>query len=175
MKRAVFGFILILLIFTFSSCSQSGRPDYELLSDRLSQINEHYAFEYFDMFLYEGSYHVYFSLCSQDDVMLSIQLDDNCNIENVTVTADKGKMTTDGEKNAYKTFASAVISAFCELSESEKKELSNTMSYENINFYFSDLYETYDALRYSFIFSSNSQSINLYCEYVNVIEPETEN
>lgn len=162
-----------LLIFSFSGCTEPERPDYELLSERMAQINQHYAFEYFDMFRYEGAYHVYFSLCSNDDVMLSFVLDENSNIENVTVTADKSKMTTDGERNAYKSFASAVISSFADLSDKEKKELSENLSFENTNFYFSDLYETYSALRYNFIFSSNSQCINLYCEYVEVMEDST--
>lgn len=175
MKKFFAVMLCFIMIFSFSGCTEPDRPDYEMLSERMAQINEHYAFEYFDMFLYDGAYHVYFSLCSEDDVMLSMVLDENSNIYSVTVTADKTKMTTDGQRNAYKSFSSAVISSFAQLSDKEKKELSENLSYENINFYFSDLYETYSALRYNFTFSSNSQYINLCCEYVEVMEDVTNN
>lgn len=173
MKKFFAVLMCFIMIFSFAGCTEPDRPDYELLSERMSEINEHYSFQYFDMFLYEGAYHVYFSLCSEDDVMLSMVLDENSNIDSVTVTADKAKMTTDGERDAYKSFASAVISSFAQLSDKEKSELSKNLSFENTNFYFSNLYETYSALRYNFIFSSNSQYINLYCEYTEVMEDPT--
>lgn len=175
MKKILTVLLCFVVIFSLAGCTESERPDYEMLSERMSQINEHYAFEYFDMFLYEGAYHVYFSLCSEDDIMLSMVLDENSNIDSVTVTAEKTKMTTEGQRNAFKSFSSALISSFAQLSDKEKRELSDNLSYENINFYFSDLYETYSALRYDFTFSSNSQYINLCCEYVEVMEDVTNN
>lgn len=174
MKKCVALILCMLIIFSFSGCSEPARPDYEMLAERMAQTDESYYFEYFDMFFYDGSYHVYFSLCSEDDVMLSMEFDENCNIDSVTVTADKSKMGTAVEKSAYKSFASAVISSFAVLTDKEKKELSENISFENTDSYFSDIYETYSALRYNFIFSSNSQSINLYCRYFEVMEEKSE-
>ncbi|MBQ8210552.1 MAG: hypothetical protein IJZ35_08230 [Clostridia bacterium] len=173
MKRICAFLLILTLIFTLSGCSESSQPDYELLSKRMSEYNEHYAFEYFDMFQYDGAYHVYFSLCSEDDIMLSMTFDEENNISSVAVTAESAKMTTDGQRNAFKSFTSAVTNSFCTLSDKEKSELKN-LSTENINLYFSDIYETYSALRYNFIFSSNSQYIVYFCEYVQVMEDLTQ-
>lgn len=173
MKRICAVLLVLTVIFSFSACSESSIPDCELLSKRLGQTNEYYAFDYSDMFQYDGVYHVYYSLCSEDDLLLSLTFDSNNNIASVTVTAEKSKMTTDGQKDAFKSFSSAVINSFCNLSDKEQSEV-NKMSLQNINFYFSDIYETYSALRYNFIFSSNSEYIVFFCEYVQVMEDFTQ-
>lgn len=173
MKKISAVLLILFILFSFSGCSENSRPDYEMLSERLAESNEHYAFDYFDMFLYDGAYHVYYSLCSEDDIMLTMVLDDEGIIDSVCVTAEKAKMTTDGQRNSFKSFSSAVINSFCTLSDKEKSELKNTLSLENVNFYFSNLYETYSALRYNFIFSSNSEYIIFNCEYVQSMEDLT--
>lgn len=170
MKKCIVFLLFSIMLFSFSGCSEEVRPDYETLANRMATVNENYYFEYFDMFRYDGAYHVYFSLCSEDDVMLSMIFDDNMNIDSLTVTADKSKMTTDGERNAYKSFATAVMNSFAVLTDKEKSDFKKNIDIENINLYFSDRYETFSALRYNFIFSSNSQSINFYCEYVEQME-----
>lgn len=170
MKKTVCFIMVFFVLFCFSSCSQEARPDMETLSKRLTVINVNYAFDYFDAFMYDGAYHVYFSLCSEDDILLSIHTDKNGNIDDVTVIAYAENMKTEGERNAYMNFSSAVIDCFAGLSEKEKKEKEKNLSYRKPSLYFSDLYETYSALRYNFIFSSNSAYISLYCEYSDVIE-----
>ena len=172
MKRICACLLSFAFIFLFSGCSESSLPDYELLSQRMSEINEYYAFDYFDMFQYNGAYHIYYSLCSDDDILFSLTFDQENNISSVTVIAEKSKMTTDGQRNAFKSFSSAVIKSFCTLSDKETSKV-NKMSVQNINFYFSDIYETYSALRYNFIFSSNSEYIIFHCEYVQVMEDFT--
>ena len=170
MKKTVSIILCIVFLVSFSSCTEEERPDMTALSERLALINEYYAFDYFDAFIYDGAYHVYFSLCSEDDVMLSIHTDEVGNIDDVTVTAVAEKMKTDGERNAYMNFSSAVIDSFTGLSEKEKKEKEKSLSYQKPKLYFSDLYETYSALRYNFVFSSNSEYISLYCEYSEVMD-----
>lgn len=173
MKRISAFFIVLTMILTLSGCSEKSTPDYEMLSERLGRYNEYYAFEYSDIFEYEGAYHVYYSLCSENDVMLSMTFDEDNNISAVAVTAQKSKMTTDGQRQAFRSFSSAVTDSFCTLSEKEKTEVSN-LSVQNINLYFSDLYETYSALRYNFIFSSNTEFIVFYCGYVQLMEDFTQ-
>lgn len=173
MKKAVCIIMFFVLLFCFSSCSQESRPDMETLSKRLSVINESYAFDYFDAFMYDGAYHVYFSLCSEDDILMSIRTDKNGNIDDVTVIAYAENMKTEGERNAFMNFSSAVVDCFSQLNEKEKKEKEKSLSYRKPNLYFSNLYETYSALRYNFIFSSNSAYISLCCEYSDVIEMTT--
>ena len=170
MKKAVCIIMIFILLFCFSSCTQDARPDMETLSKRMAVINENYAFDYFDAFLYDGAYHVYFSLCSEDDILLSIRTDSDGNIDDVAVTAYAENMKTEGERNAFMNFSSAVADCFAELSEKEKKEKEKSLSYRKPNLYFSNLYETYSALRYNFIFSSNSAYICFYCEYDDVID-----
>lgn len=172
MKRICAFLLALTVIFSFSACSESSTPDYELLSKRLSEINEYYAFNFFEMFQYDGAYHTYYNLCSEDDLLLSLTFDEENNISSVTVTAEKSKMTTDGQRNAFKSFSSAVINSFCTLSDKETAEVKK-MSVENVNLYFSDIYETYSALRYNFVFSSNSEYIIFHCEYVQVMEDFT--
>lgn len=174
MKHICVFFLIFTVILSFSSCSESSIPDYELLSKRLSEENENYSFDYFDMFQYDGAYHTYYSLCSEDDLLLSLTFDENTKISSVTITAEKSKMTTDSQRNAFKSFTSAVINSFCILSHKEKAEVKK-MNVENINLYFSDIYETYSALRYNFIFSSNSEYIIFHCEYIQVMEDFTVN
>ena len=165
--------MVFIILFCFSSCSQETRPDMETLSKRLSVINENYAFDYFDAFMYDGAYHVYFSLCSEDDILLSIHTDGNGKIDDMTVIAYAENMKTEGERNAFMNFSSAVVDCFTQLSEKEKKEKEKSLSYQKTNLYFSDLYETYSSLRNNFIFSSNSAYISLYCEYSDVIDITT--
>ena len=170
MKKIVAIILCVVFMVSLSACTEESRPDMTALSERLALINEYYAFDYFDAFIYDGAYHIYFSLCSEDDVMLSIRTDEAGNINDVTVTAVAEKMKTDGERNAYMNFSSAVIDSFTDLSEKEKKEKEKSLSYQKPKLYFSDLYETYSALRYNFIFSSNSAYISLYCEYYEVMD-----
>lgn len=170
MKKSVCIIMCFVILLGFSSCTVESRPDMQMLSERLSLINENYAFDYFDAFIYDGAYQIYFSLCSKDDVLLSIHTDKNGNIDDVTVIAYAENMKTDGERNAYMNFSSAVIDCFTELSEKEKNEKEKSLSYMKPKLYFSDLYETYSALRYNFVFSSNSAYISLYCEYFEVME-----
>ena len=109
------------MIFSFSGCSEPPRPDFSMLSESLSAVNEKYHFEYFDMFLYEGAYHVYLSLASQDDVLLSMVFGENGNIDSVTVVADKEKSDSANGRKAYMDFVSAVIDSFSELTEKNKR------------------------------------------------------
>lgn len=170
MKKAVLPIICFALIFSLSSCSEEARPDMEALSAELAEINENYSFEFFDAFLYEGAYQLYFSLCSEDDILLSVCTDEEGNIDSVTVTAYAEKMKTDGQRNAFMNFSSAVIDCFTALSDKEKAEKNSSLSYKKPNLYFSSLYETYESLNYKFIFSSNSVYISLFCEYFEPVE-----
>ena len=170
MKKIISVFLLFVILFGFSACTEDARPDMTALSERLASINEYYAFDYFDAVVYDGAYHIYFSLCSENDVMLSVHADNEGNIDDVTVIAAAEKMKTDGERKAYMNFSSAVIESFADLSEKEKKEKEKSLSYKKPGLYFSDLYETYSALRYNFVFSSNSEFISLYCEYTEIME-----
>ncbi|MBO5935484.1 MAG: hypothetical protein J6Q94_08350 [Clostridia bacterium] len=170
MKKFVSVFLCFIILFGFSACTEEARPDMTALSERLALINEYYAFDYFDAVIYDGAYHVYFSLCSENDVLLSLHTDEAGNIDDVTITAVAEKMKTDGERNAYMNFSSAVIDSFTSLSEKDVKEKEKSLSYRKPGLYFSDLYETYSALRYNFVFSSNSEYISLYCEYTEIME-----
>lgn len=170
MKKFAAAFVFPLILLLLSSCTAEGRPDCAVFSDRLSKIDERYAFDYFDMFLYDDTYNVYFDLCGKDDVLLSVNTDSSGNIDNLTVTANIESFASDNERNEYMKFACAVTDSFARLSEKEKKELDENLSYKNPELYFTDLYETYSALRYNFIFSSNSEFICLYCEYYEVME-----
>lgn len=175
MKKTVCIILVFIILLSFTSCTQEARPDMEALSERLSAINENYAFDYFDAFMYDGAYHVYFSLCSEDDILLSIHTDDAGNIDDVTVIAYAENMKTEGERNAFMNFSSAVVDCFSQLSEKERNEKDKTLSYRKPKLYFSDIYETYSSLRYKFVFSSNSAYISLYCEYYEVMDITEEN
>lgn len=172
MKRICAFFIVLSFIFSFSACTESSTPDYELLSKRLSAVNENYGFDYFNMFQYNGAYHTYYSICTEDDLLLSLTFDKEYNVSSVTVTAEKSKMTTDNQRKEFKSFVSAVIESFCTLSDKEKTDMQK-MNFNNIDLYFSDIYESYSALRYNFIFSSNSEYIIFDCKYVQVMEDFT--
>ncbi len=165
MKRIIAIFLLFAVLISFPSCSENARPDIPILSERMASINENYAFDYFDTFVYEGAEHVFFSLCSEDDVLLSLETDDDGNIDAVTVTAFAGKMTSEQEKMAFLNFSEAVIGSFATLTEKEIAEKNKNLSSGNTQMYFTDLYETYSSLRNNFIFSSNSSCICLRCEY----------
>lgn len=165
MRKVTAVFICIFMIFSFSSCSEPSRPDFSMLSERLGAINENYHFEYFDMFLYDGAYHVYLSLNSQDDVLLSMIFGENGNIDSVTVVADKEKTDSPAGRKAYSDFVSAVIDIFTQLSERERTELYEAVSVRNTDAYFTDRYERYQSLRHNFVFSSDSQGVSFYCEY----------
>ena len=48
-----------------------------VLSERMALVNEHYAFNYFDTFVYDGANRIFFSLCSENDILLTINTDEN--------------------------------------------------------------------------------------------------
>lgn len=136
-----------------------------ILSQRMSEINENYGFDYFDSFVYDGANRIFFSLCSENDVLLTINTNAVGKIKKVNITAVNDSMKTEGERQAYKNFSSAVINSFANLSEKELRERDDELSYTNTKTYFSDIYETYSSKRYHFTFTSNSEFISLDCEY----------
>ncbi len=170
MKKVTAIIMCVSVLMCFSGCAGEARPDMMALSEKMAEYNEHYAFDYFDTFVYENATRVFFSLCSEDDVMLTITTDEDGKIDTVNITAVSNKMKTDGERNAFMNFSMAVAESFAPLSESEKKACDEALSYKKPNMYFSDLYEKYSSLRHHFIFSSNSEYISLDIEYYEVIE-----
>lgn len=171
MKKLCCLFISFVLIF-LCSCSSEPRPDVSMLADRLSLCDERYYFDYTDIFVYENVTHVYLSLCSEDDVMLSFETGHNGNIDSVTVTAFSDTMNTAEAREELKKLFCAVIDSFSMLSEYETEEKNKSLSYMNPDLYFSDIYETYTSLRNHFIFSSNSRYMCLYCDYYEVMSLE---
>ena len=169
MKKTISVLLLISILFSFSSCTTEKRPDILLFSERLSNIDERYGFDYFDMFIYENEHHVYLNICKENDVMLSFRIGNNSDIENVTVTAFSETVATGEEKEELKKVFNAVIDSFAMLSEKEKDEKEQILSYNNTDIYFTDLYETYSSLRNNFIFSSNPSFMCLYCEYYEIM------
>lgn len=173
MKKIISLILIFSLSLAFSSCTNESRPDYEYLSAGLSAINEKYAFDYFDMFIYEDAYQVYLSLEAEDDVLLSFHSDEDGNISDITVTAYSKITSDDRKKAAYRDFAESVIKVFCGLSKEENEAVSGNLSYNDVDKYFTDLYETYTCGRYNFIFSSNSEFIYTYCQYFEAMEDPT--
>ncbi len=154
------------------SCSSEARPDVTMFADRLSLCDERYYFDYADLFVYENVTHVYLSLCSEDDVMLSFETGNNGNVDSVTVTAFSDTMNTVDAREELKKLFCAVIDSFSMLSEYETEVKNKSLSYMNPDLYFSDIYETYTSLRNNFIFSSNSKYMCLYCDYYEVMSLE---
>lgn len=171
MKKLCCLFISFVMIF-LCSCSSEARPDVSMFADRLALCDERYYFDYADLFIYENITHVYLSLCSEDDVMLSFETGHNGNIDSVTVTAFSDTMNTVEAREELKKLFCAVIDSFSMLSEYETEEKNKSLSYMNPDLYFSDIYETYTSLRNHFIFSSNSSYMCLYCDYYEVVSLE---
>ena len=157
--------LISVFLLSFTGCAEEPEPDMTILSQRMAQFNANYGFDYFDSFVYDGANRIYFSLCSKNDVLLTVNTDSEGKIKKVSITALQDSMKTEGERQAYKNFSSAVINSFTTISDKEERQLDDTLSYKNTNTYFSDLYETYSSKRYHFVFSSNSEFINLDCEY----------
>ena len=168
MKKLCCLLIAFCMLF-LCSCSAEARPDVTMFADRLALCDERYYFDYTDMFIYENITHVYLSLCSVDDVMLSFEMGTNGNIDSVTVTAFSDMMNTSEAREELKTLFCAVVDSFSLLSEYETEEKNKSLSYMNPDLYFSDIYETYTSLRNNFIFSSNSMYMCLYCDYYEVM------
>lgn len=173
MKKIISLILTASVFLMLAGCTQEARPDYEYLSAQLSEINEKYGFEYFDMFIYEDAYQVYLSLESEDDVLLSFHTDENGSISDITATA-YGKTTSDDRKKAaYRDFVQNLIGVFCNLSNEDRNGVNENLSYDSIDKYFTDLYETYTCGRYNFIFSSNSEFTYTYCRYFEAMENPT--
>lgn len=51
MKKIISLILTASVFLMLAGCTQEARPDYEYLSAQLSEINEKYGFEYFDMFI----------------------------------------------------------------------------------------------------------------------------
>lgn len=162
--------LITVMLLTFSACSSEQRIGYQNLSDNLREYSENYAFEYTDMFILEHTYQTYLSLSSENDVLLSMNLDEKGNIDGLTVTAHKNKINTNAEKEALQNFLSAIIDCYTDLSAKEYKELREKLSYNNTNEYFSNFYERYSSKRNHFVFSSNSEFVFFDCEYYEAIE-----
>ena len=82
-----------------------------------------------------------------------------------TVTVFSDTVNSENAKNEISRFFSTCIDSFALLSDKEKQEKDDILSYNDTSAYFTDLYETYPTLRNNIIFSSNPVYMCLYCEY----------
>ncbi len=166
MKKIISVIICILIIFSFSGCGEEERPDFELLSTRLTEINEKYGFDFFNMFFYDDAYRIYLSLASDHDVLLTMTFGENSNIDTVTVTAVADALKNENAKAEFSSFCAAVISSFASLSDADSEKLYKETDICTQSLYFTNIYQTFETMHYSFVFSSDSQSLNLYCKYI---------
>ena len=169
MKKIFYLTVCFVLMLTFSSCSSSARPDIMRIAQRLTATDEKYSFDYFDMFIYDNVYHVYLSLCEEDDVMISFETDTDGNVNNVTVTAFADSMNNPQSAEELCSLFCAVIDSFATLSQRETDEMNSALSFCDTAVYFTDVYETFTSLRNNFVFSSNSRYMCLYCDYYEIM------
>lgn len=158
MKRLI---IILLILLMLCGCTKASRPDFEQLADTLSQVDERYYFEYFDMFCYKDSYRVFLSILNEDDVLISMDLEDNLNIGTLTVTAMKKSFDSVNGRAELKKLFGAVLQVFSQ----DGEEVIGEIGADEDPLYFSDFYKEHTGRRYKYTLSSNSEFISLCVRY----------
>ena len=112
-------FIVILSVsMSFCACERTRKTDYPELNRRLKKEDAAYGFNEDEMFINGGVYYAFYSVFSEDDMLLTMTEDSEHMLTSVTLTA-AGNDKTEGFSAGFLRLAAALTSAFVPPEEAE--------------------------------------------------------
>lgn len=91
MKKTAALSVITALVFSFSACVKDKRFDYSELNLRLGKEAPEFVFDENGLFCSDGVYYVFYSLCSEDDMLLTLKEDEKGRLTRVCLTLDAEK------------------------------------------------------------------------------------
>lgn len=172
MKKIIYIIICMSFLLILPACRGDVKPDIAALGEKMGRINPDYSFGYFNTFVFEDTARVFFSLEGEDNALLSLSTDNSGAITCINITAGSSTITTDAQKLQLASLFAAAAEAYTLMTEKEKTDCLEKLSFDNPQAYFTDLFEQFRAQRYIFTFSSNSECISLDIAYSDIIQAE---
>ncbi len=164
MKKWICGLLAVILMLC-AGCTASQRFGMQELSRRLGEQNERYAFSLDGVSLYNEYYHIPFSLEQEEDLLLSCKEDENGQLTQLLLTAEKDTAPT----GDFLAFSLLLIEVFCNVSSYEAVALAEQAGLTGEDVLFADHTGTAETGRYSFTFFSTPLSITAILSYDDAI------
>lgn len=126
-KKTVMCLLLAFLCVLFSGCTRSERIDYSELNRRLKKEDKAFSFSEKDVFFRDGVYYAFYSVLSEEDMLLTMKENDEGRLTCVTLTVLGGDAVTEELKTAFLRFSAALTASFAlpenagELIEAQKE------------------------------------------------------
>lgn len=166
-KRLIY--VLLVMVFVLcAGCTAPQRFGMQELSRRLEEQNERYAFSLDAVTLYNEYYHIPFSLEQEEDLLLSCKEDENGQLTQLLLTAEKDTAPTDD----FLTLSQLLLEIFCNVSEYEAAAMAEEAGMTGADVLFSDHTGKAEKGRYSFTFFSTPLSITAILTYDDAIVAE---
>jgi|GEM_PF-6315937 len=83
--------VLLALLSGLASCVREKRFDYSELNIRIKKEAPEYSFREKELFYSDGVYYMYYSLHSENDMLLTLKEDENKKLKRITLTMDAEK------------------------------------------------------------------------------------
>lgn len=160
------GFVVCMALLLFlSGCTQSSRFGMQELSRRIAVENEKYAFTVEGAFLSDGFWHIPFSLLQAEDLLLSCKEDENGNLLQILLTAEKDTApVTD-----FIAFSKLLTQVFFGVSAREASAITENAGLTDESVLFTDHTGTQTRGRYSFTFFSTPVSVTVILTYDDAV------
>ncbi len=168
MKAKKFISIILILLFLCAGCSAPSRFGMQELSRRLTEKNELYEFSLNGVTLYNGYYHIPFSIAQEQDLLLSCKEDEKGQLTQLLLTAEKDTAPTDD----FLSLTHLLIEIFCNINKYDAAAMAQDAGLTGEEVLFSDYTGTAEKGRYSFTFFSTPLSITAILTYNDAVVAE---
>ena len=158
-------FLCVAVLVFLSGCTQSSRFGMQELSRRISIENEKYAFTVEGAFLSDGFWHIPFSLVQTDDLLMSCKEDENGNLLQILLTAEKDTAPAAD----FVAFSKLLTQVFFGVSSYEAAAITQNAGLTDESVLFADHTGTQTQGRYSFTFFSTPVSVTTILTYDDAI------
>ncbi|MCH5197619.1 MAG: hypothetical protein J1E34_01825 [Oscillospiraceae bacterium] len=138
-KKIVIFAVILSVVLSFSSCVKDKRFDYSELNIRLKKDAPEFVFDESEIFFSDSVYYVYYSLNSEDDMLLTLKEDERMKLERITLTLDSKKAEESGE--TFRKFALALANIF--IPELNESALIDATGINDVSSYTSDIMKSY--------------------------------
>lgn len=161
MKKFIKKSIIMLLgalLMLFSGCTRSERADYSELNRRLAKEDKAFCFNENDVFFRDGVYYAFYSVLSDDDMLLTMKENDDGRLTCVSLTSSGNEAAGEESKTVFSRFAAALTRAF--VPPENAQELLKAQE-EYMPFLFTERFEKAQSGRYTAELFSDPAGVSL--------------
>lgn len=138
-KKSVNFIVMMSLILGLSSCVKDKRFDYSELNIRLKNVSPEFVFDETELFYSDSVYYIYYSLNSENDMLLTLKEDEKMKLERITLTLDAEKADMSGE--TFKKFALTLADIF--IPELNVNALIEATGIDDVSSYTTDIMKSF--------------------------------